>query len=333
MRVLSKVVHVAFGIAMWGCGAGTSTEGVDSEVATSSVSGALNNTSGSQIGYEVPRSRPTMLARLADGLTPIRSAWAASWTCTGDSLSPMFAGPAQDPYTFTPVSCSVTWGNNKTASSKWSSTFTLDYGPSCDSIHPFIERQAGGCSLTRTTSSGGNTRTITGPDGNVYAVTHDTDGTGTGWDATVTPAPSNGGVVVTCTAGGCSSGATLVINGSHLTGTRTPSGGQPETVWDHTVSTGASGLSVTNSVAGHIVAGSVTVQHNLLKYTATTTFNNVHYDPVGCCFPMSGSVTTTFVSGPHAGKSETLSFGAACGEATLTTVGGQTIPYTLQHCI
>ena len=34
--------------------------------------------------------------------------------------------------------------------------------------------QAAGCELTRTTSASGDTRTITGPYGNTYAIDHDT---------------------------------------------------------------------------------------------------------------------------------------------------------------
>jgi hypothetical protein len=37
----------------------------------------------------------------------------------------------------------------------------------------------------RSVPLGRYTRTITGPDGNAYAVTHDTNGAGTGWDSTV----------------------------------------------------------------------------------------------------------------------------------------------------
>ena len=38
-------------------------------------------------------------------------------------------------------------------------------------------------------------------------------------------------------------------------------------------------------------------------------------------------------NGRRAGKTETLTFGSTCGEATLTTFGGATVPLTLEHCI
>jgi hypothetical protein len=304
----------------------------DSEVATSAVSGALNNTSGSTVAWNAPVPERRPIDRLIDALNPIRTAWAAEWTCTGGTLTPAFSGPGADPYSFTPVSCSVTWGNHRTASSEWSGPFILDYGASCDNAHAFVENQVAGCTVSRTTPTGGSARTITGPDGNSYTITHDTHGAGTGWDSTVAPAPSDDGVTATCGTGGCPSSRMLVISGSHLTGTVTIDG-KSTTIWDHTVSTGQGGVTVTGTGRSRVVNGSVTVQHNLAKYTATATFASVGYGEVGCCFPTSGEVTTTFSDGPDKGKTESLSFTAICGEAMLTTAEGKTGALTLQHCL
>jgi hypothetical protein len=305
----------------------------DSEVATSVVSGGLNNTSGSLVAMNTPvKSRRSFARRVVDAVNPIGTAWAATWTCAGGGLSPTFAGPGDDPYAYTPRNCSITWDNGRTASSSWSGPFTLNYGSSCDDTHPFMEDQVAGCTLTRTTSGSGDTRTITGPDGNSYAINHDTDGAGTGWDPSVTPAPANGGVELTCASGGCEAGKTLVVNGSHLTGTVTI-GSKSETIWDHTVSTGSSGITVTGSGTTRVVTGSVTVQHNLARYTATATFNSVAYGQPLCCFPTSGNVSTTFENGPDEGKHETLAFSAICGEATLTTADGSVDAITLEHCL
>jgi hypothetical protein len=315
-------------------GGSNSTQAYDTEVATSVVSGSLNNTAGSMVGWNfMPKERPTMFARLVDAVNPVRDAWAATWTCNGGALSPTFNGATGNPYTYTPVSCNVTWANGATASARWSSTFDLSYGSSCDMTHEFIENQVGNCSVTRTTSAGGNTRSITGPDDNSYSIIHNTNGANTGWDATVSPAPSDNGVVVECATSGCSNGATLVINGSHLTGTVALGGGQPVAIWDHTLSTGSSGLTVTGSGTNRVVSGTVTVQHNILRYTATATFNNVSYNNAGCCFPTSGTVTASYNTGALAGKTETMSFSSSCGEATLTTTNGQIMAYTLAHCM
>jgi hypothetical protein len=332
--ILGLACTVSIGCGTKATPSSDSDDGAGSEIATSAVSGALNNSAGSKLGFNsLPRERqPSGLDWLLDKLNPVSTAWAATWTCTGGSLNPAFNGPAT--YVYTPVSCSVAWGTGKTASAAWDSTFTLAYGSNCDTTHANLLSQAANCDVTRTTSATGNTRTITGPNGNSYAVMHNTQGQGTGWDQSVTPAPNNNGLVAMCGASGCSSGLKLSINGSHLTGTLTAAGGTPTTWWDHTVSTGAAGIDVTISGTSRIVTGTVMVQHNLAKFTSTTTFNNVTYDDANCCFPTGGSVTTTFSKGPHLGKTETLTFGGAgCGEAKLTKTDGSNVAFTLQHCI
>jgi len=312
-----------------GCGDHTSSSSVagpsSSEVATSVVSGGLNNNAGSSMAWNAPPPpRPSLLRRAVDALNPIGTAWAATWTCTGGKLSPTFGGPGLDPYSYAPLSCKVTWDDGLTASSSWSGDFTLVYGSSCDSTHALIENQTAGCEVTRTTGAGGNTRSITGPDGNSYAIDHDTNGAGTGWDPSVTPAPNDDGVELTQSS--------LVISGSHLTGTVTI-GSTAYKIWDHTVSTGAGGLTIADTGTSRVVSGEVTVQHNILRYTATSTFNSVVYADPTCCFPTSGNVTTTFQNGPDVGKQETLVFSAACGEATLTPAVGIAENLTLAHCL
>jgi hypothetical protein len=302
-----------------------------SEVAVSTVSGALNNNSGSGVALLAPQApKRTLVERAFAALNPIGTAYAAEWSCTGDTLSPKFDGPGS--YSFTPASCNVTWLNDKSASSVWSGPFTLDYGTGCDASHALMEAQSAGCELTRTSAAGGTTRTITGPDGNSYAIDHDTNGAGTGWDTSVSPAPSDDGVQISCGAGGCAASRTLVINGSHLTGT-VDIEGKSTLIWNHTVSTGTGGLSVTGAGADRVVNGSVTVQHNLIHVTSTTTFSSVHYGEPLCCFPTDGSVSTTFTQGSNVGKTESLTFSAVCGEATLTSPDGATSSLTFQHCL
>lgn len=256
-----------------------------------------------------------------------------AYLVVGGTLNPTFSGAGA--YTYAPLGCTVTWGNGKQASATWSGTFNLNYGASCDSTNAFMQNQTANCALTRTTDSGGNTRTLVGPNGNSYAVTHNTQGQGTGWDTSVAPAPSDSGVVVACGTSGCASGASLTINGSHLTGTLTPAGGTSSKWWDHTVSTGTGGITVTVTGTTRVVTGTVIVQHNLAKFTSTTTFNTVAYNDSNCCFPTDGNVTTTFSKGPHQGKTESLAFGTGvgCGEATLTKTDGSQVAFTLEHCI
>jgi hypothetical protein len=335
-RIASLASSTLLAGGMLACSSATPTSSGSSpsgsEVAVSVVSGALNNNSGTGVAWSAPAPKSTRLDRALAFLNPIGTAYAASWSCTGDTLTPPFSGPAADPYAFMPASCSIVWANGKSASSKWSGPFGLSYGASCDSIHPFMEKQAAGCELTRTTNAGGETRTLTGPDGNSYAILHDTDGAGTGWDALVSPAPNNGGVQVACGAAGCSADRTLTINGSHLTGTVTIDGDSFK-IWDHTVTSGAGGLTVTGAGADRVVSGSVIVQHNLLRYTSTTTFSSVGYGEPLCCFPTTGSVSTTFSRGSNVGKTESLTFSSVCGEATLTKADGASEPLTFEHCL
>ncbi len=316
---------IAFAVLAGGCiSKSTFDEPSGSEVAVSVVSGGLNNTSGSSLALNSLKPPRSSLARsVLDALDPIPSASAATWNCSGGSLSPTFMGPAAGPYTYTPVSCMVTWGNDKTASADWSGTFLLEYGATCDSTHAFLGSQAAGCSITRTTVTGGNTRTITGPDGNSYAITHDTNGEGTAWDPTDTPVATNGGVVMTDTS--------LVISGSHLIGTVEINGDKGK-IWDHTVMTDAGGITVTGSGTDRVVGGTVYVHHNILKFTTATTFNDVKYGNADCCFPTGGSVTTTVVQGTGTSRSESLTFTAACGESVFTDSHG-TSALTLQHCL
>ncbi len=328
---LSAVSAIGIGTCLLaGCPATETDDLSGSEVAVSAVSGALNNTeSQSALGLNpLPREHKTATAWLWDQINPVRPAWAATWTCSGAELDPSWSGPAAGPYAYTPVSCSVTLRNGKTASSMWSGAFTLSYGPSCVSTSPFMDNQPADCTLTRTTAADGNTRTWTGLKGNSVAITHNTFGAGTGWDNTVTPAPSNDGVILTCGPSGCAVGRTLTISGSHLTGE-----GDSLLRWDHTVSTGPGGINVTGSGSGRVVTGAVTVQHNLAHYTSTTTFNNVAYGDTACCYPTDGSVTTIYSSGPNLNKTETLTFTALCGEATLTKPDGSNDSVTLDECL
>src|SRR5215831_14509949 len=87
---------VAVAVAV-GCGGGSSgSDGADSdsEIATSVVSGSLNNANGTTIGWnDLREPKPSAFELILDAVNPIGTAYAAQWMCTGDTLSPMFAGP------------------------------------------------------------------------------------------------------------------------------------------------------------------------------------------------------------------------------------------------
>ena len=101
---------------------------------------------------------------------------------------------------------------------------------------------------------------------------------------------------------------------------------------DITVST-AGPLTFSASGSTRVLSGTVTVQHNIARYTANATFDAVTFEQTGCCFPTSGTVTTRFQGGPFKGATETLTFGAACGEVSITTSNGNSVQRTLQSCL
>lgn len=333
------ILVLAFNLA--GCGssnsaptAATASDGTGSEVAVSTVSGSLQSGGSSSAALQLPKQKESFWASIfqPENWDLLPSAFAATWSCSGTGFTTSYSGPGN--YTYTPRSCTVTYKNGKSSSATWSTIWSYNYGSSCGSVggagfNP--DTQTNGCAITRTSPTGGNTRTLTGVNGNSYAVTHDTTGTNTGWDSGSIPTTS-AGVVLTCTAASCAS-RSLVINGSHLTGTVTLAGGTANKFWDHTVSTTSTGLVIIGTGTSRSVSGTVIVQHNLAKFVSTTTFTSVVYGDSTCCFPTSGSISTVFTGGPNDGKTESLAFSASCGEATLTDSTGAQNSYTLTHCI
>jgi hypothetical protein len=166
---------------------------------------------------------------------------------------------------------------------------------------------------TVTRTSAGSTMTFASG----AALVTDTNG-GTAWDGTVIP--STGTSIV----GGASSKA-ITIHGTHrkLTG---PAG---RTLFDHFVT--STGLTSTGSRAGgnRVMTGSVSVYHNLAKYTATNTFNSVTWGSANCCYPTSGNISSSF-SGSVTGNT-TLTFSSTCGSATFADSSG-TSNVTLTQC-
>jgi hypothetical protein len=145
----------------------------------------------------------------------------------------------------------------------------------------------------------------------------DTSG-GTAWDGTVIP--SSGTTI--SKAGGT---RTIVINGTH----RKLSGPKGRTWFDHFLT--SSGLTTIGTRAGgdRIISGTVTLYHNLAKYTATNNFNSVMWGSSTCCYPTNGSVTTTF-TGAKSG-SGTMTFTSTCGAATYVDATGSS-NVTLTQC-
>jgi hypothetical protein len=186
--------------------------------------------------------------------------------------------------------CSFTGFNNV-----WNGSQTLTFGggygvPSCTSTPVF----AGGNTLARTWAAG---TYVAVPGG--YTVTVDAPGGGITSSGFSSYIPDNG---VSVTFSGPIARA-ITISGIHLTASWSGI-----SLFDHTISSSAINVSAGNV----ITTGTVTLQHNYARYVATSTFTNVGFT-VGCCFPTSGSITTTFSNGA---ASETLAFNSTCGSAT-----------------
>src|SRR6202789_4313817 len=87
------------------CGAkGTSSSAATSgsEVAVSTVSGALNKNSsaGAAVGVHGSVQKKSLLDKGRSLFELEGTAHAASWSCSGANLSPSFSGPASSPYAF-----------------------------------------------------------------------------------------------------------------------------------------------------------------------------------------------------------------------------------------
>jgi hypothetical protein len=119
---------------------------------------------------------------------------------------------------------------------------------------------------------------------------------------------------------------TVVINGVN----RILTGARGKVLFNHSIK--STGMSVTGTRAGsnRVVTGTTTMYHNLARYTAAHTFNTVTWSDSSCCYPKSGSITTSF-SGAKTGSS-TMTFSAVCGQATFTDTDGTNSAVTLSQC-
>lgn len=101
--------------------------------------------------------------------------------------------------------------------------------------------------------------------------------------------------------------------------------------------TGTKENSTGNGLSGNrTVSGTSTTHHNLAKYTATHTFNSVAWGNSTCCYPTSGSISTSYSGTNAPSNSSTLTFSTTCGSAQFTTTTGSTTSspasITLENC-
>lgn len=119
---------------------------------------------------------------------------------------------------------------------------------------------------------------------------------------------------------------TIVINGIH----KIMTGPLGRSWFDHSIT--STGLTVTGTRAGgnRVVSGTSTLFHNLAQYKAAHTFNNVTWGSSSCCYPTSGSISST-LSGSRTG-SISLAFSTTCGQATFTDADSSASTVTLTQC-
>lgn len=86
--------------------------------------------------------------------------------------------------------------------------------------------------------------------------------------------------------------------------------------------TGAKNASSIGMTGSRSMTGTVTIIHNLAKYTATNTFNTVTWGSTSCCYPTSGSITATYSGTNKPADSSTLTFDSTCQTATFEVVSG-----------
>ncbi|MCB0368156.1 MAG: hypothetical protein KDD45_01645, partial [Bdellovibrionales bacterium] len=145
-----------------------------------------------------------------------------------------------------------------------------------------------------------------------------------------------GRTIVTDTSGGTTYDGTTIDSGAIIT-TRTNASTRtiqmtPTTSAVHKVMTGRLGtklfdyfiqpdLTVTGALknasnyssTNRSMSGTVTLHHNLAKYSAVNTFNTVVWSDSTCCYPTSGSISTTYSGTNKPADSSSLTFSSSCG--------------------
>ncbi|MBK7843329.1 MAG: hypothetical protein IPJ71_06475 [Bdellovibrionales bacterium] len=170
-----------------------------------------------------------------------------------------------------------------------------------------------GTSVTRTSPSGQVLTFASGATLTTDTVAHTT------YDGTSIP----GTGITISNSGGT---RTVVINGLH----KVLVGPRGRTWFNHTLT--SSGLTVTGTRSGgnRVVSGTSVHYHNLAEYKATHTFTTVTWRASTCCYPTSGSVSST-LEGSRSGT-VSLSFTTTCGEANFTDTDASVSSVTLSQC-
>lgn len=298
-------------IAQFGCAKGTTDETSDGSDTTSNTSQSAMAEANSQASASesagavgVLSSGDRDFARLGDAVDPGDVLHPLATTCTFATTRGACVTNAD----------TVAWGGCTvdsgavTLTGGWNEAFSGTGAASC------TVPVASGGSVTRTSSA--STMTLTGG----ATMVSDTAG-GTAWDGTVIPST---GTTVSNTAGT----RTITVNGMHKIG----KGPRGRTLFDHYITTPTpltvTGLRSTSNRA--ITGGTMKVYHQLLRYTAAISFSGVQWTSSTCCYPTTGSISTT-LSGSLTGTTS-MTFTSACGSSTYVDNAGSSSTVTLNQC-
>jgi hypothetical protein len=301
-----KIIIILFALVQINCGSNnsaSSSDGSTSVTAASNISGAANSSEGQAFNFEVTKKSYArlFLERFSptNALASTCISTISSSTCSGSALT-------------VPLASCILIGNSSSATG--SLIFTWSSG-SC--VNP-PSSSAANAVFTRAAGDPANPIVITSGNYSLTLTTQTSTGYSTG---------KSGGLTITCGSSGCSSGRSITINGTNWVGTSELG------TFNHTIST-TSPITITGSGSSRsVTGGTVTTQHNLAQYTATSTIASPLGFTAGCCHPTSGSLSTSFSGGAFNGKSESLTFNSTCGSGTLTNSNGSTSTVFLRFCI
>lgn len=307
----STLAWMAILVSLSACGTknAESDTSQDSVVLTvqSAIAAAASPASASEGGSLALAFDPRIDWASGDYVDPVDSVEPQSTSCTYTASR---STCANNTTTVTWNNCSIDRGRF-TLSGSWTETFSGTDAAQCT-----IPVGSGGTVVRTTTGT-----TLRFPIG--ATLTTDTLG-GSTWDGTTL---SGTGITVSNNSG------TRQIS---IEGLRRVLRGPTGRVWfDHLIQTSVP-LSVTGSRAGGnrvIASGEIKTFHQTAQFTTTNVFNNVSWGSSLCCYPTSGTITSTFAGSVTGTATLDFSPGAStCGQANYTAPDGQSSEIVLQHC-
>ncbi len=187
-----------------------------------------------------------------------------------------------------------------------------------------------GSSVSRKISSS-NPRTITFASGAKIVTDMEPDNA---WDGTTFASATSGTVITKAESGTvstftCSTGSsacyTTVINGLQTVMT----GPKGRKWFDHIIqgTLYSQGRKSSNNL---IVKGDLNIWHQVSQYKAVNNFDNVTWGDSTCCYPTSGTITSTLTGGVTG--TATTAFSSTCGTATFVDQNNTSTTVTLKNC-